>query len=61
MDPADHSVSRYAAGVVDGSIVAGDLVRMQCERHLMDLETARDRGLFFDPQAASMMINLVVC
>lgn len=57
MDPRDHGVSRYAAGVVDGTIVAGDLVRMACERHLMDLETGRDRGLYFDPQAASMICN----
>jgi phage terminase large subunit-like protein len=57
MDPRDHGVSRYAAGVVDGTIVAGDMVRMACERHLMDLETGRDRGLYFDPQAASMICN----
>ena len=57
MDPRDHGVSRYAAGVVDGTIVAGDLVRMACERHLMDLETGRDRGLYFDCQAASMVCN----
>lgn len=57
MEPIDHGVSRYALGVVDGSIVAGDLVRMACERHLMDLETGGDRGLVFDCQAASMIIR----
>ncbi|KQI66958.1 terminase [Loktanella sp. 3ANDIMAR09] len=57
MDPIDHPVSRYALGVLDGSIIAGDLVRMACERHLLDLETGRDRGLFFDCEAASMICN----
>lgn len=57
MDPRDHPVSRYAAGVVAGDIIAGDLVRMACERHLMDLETGRDRGLVFDCEAASMICN----
>ena len=36
---------------------AGDLVRMACERHLMDLETGADRGLYFDCDAASRIIR----
>lgn len=55
MEPADHPVSRYAFDVIEGKIIAGDLVRMACERHIMDLETGRDRGLVFDCQAASMI------
>ena len=57
MEPIDHPVSRYALGVVDGSIVAGDLVRMACERHLLDLETGHERGLFFDCDAATTICN----
>jgi phage terminase large subunit-like protein len=57
MEPIDHPVSRYATGVIEGDIVAGDLVRMACERHLMDLETGADRGLYFDCQAASRIIR----
>lgn len=57
MEPIDHPVSRYAIGVVEGDIVAGDLVRMACERHLMDLETGADRGLVFDCEAASRIIR----
>ncbi|WP_139792914.1 hypothetical protein, partial [Pseudophaeobacter leonis] len=53
MEPIDHPVSKYALGVLEGDIVAGDLVRMAYERHLMDLETGADRGLFFNCQAAS--------
>lgn len=55
MDPIDHPVSRYAIDVVEGRIVAGQLVRLACARHLRDLETGRDRGLWFDTQAASMV------
>jgi len=57
MEPIDHPVSRYATGVVEGDIIAGDLVRMACERHLMDLETGADRGLYFDCEAASRIIR----
>ncbi|WP_270920139.1 terminase large subunit, partial [Parasedimentitalea psychrophila] len=57
MEPIDHPVSRYATGVIEGDIVAGDLVRMACERHLMDLETGADRGLYFDCAAASRIIR----
>ena len=57
MEPIDHPVSRYATGVVAGDVPAGDLVRLACERHLMDLETGADRGLWFDCQAATRIIR----
>lgn len=57
MHPIDHPVSRYAIDVVEGREVAGTLVRMACERHLMDLETAQDRGWRFDCQAANQILN----
>lgn len=57
MQPIDHPVSAYAISVVEGSVVAGDLVRMACERHLMDLETGADRGLYFDCAAADRVLN----
>ncbi|CUH68675.1 Phage terminase-like protein, large subunit [Thalassovita gelatinovora] len=57
MDPIDHPVSQYAISVVEGDTVAGDLVRMACERHLLDLETADERGLFFDCEAATTICN----
>ncbi|KIC30060.1 terminase large subunit [Leisingera sp. ANG-M6] len=57
MHPLDHPVSRYAAEVVEGDIIAGDLVRLACERHLMDLETGEERGLFFDCEAANRVLN----
>lgn len=57
MHPIDHPVSAYALGVLEGEIIAGDLVRMACERHLLDLETGEERGLYFDCEAASMICN----
>lgn len=57
MDPIDHPVSRYATDVLEGKIVTGDLVRLACERHLLDLETGKDRGLYFDCQAASRILK----
>ena len=56
-DPIDHPVSRYALDVVEGREIAGELVRLACERHLLDLETGRDRGLVFDCKAATRVIN----
>lgn len=57
MHPLDHPVSAYARGVLEGEIVAGELVRLACERHLLDLEAAGDRGFFFDCEAADMICN----
>jgi len=55
--PLDHPVSQYATGVIEGDIVTGDLVRMACERHLVDLDTADERGLYFDCEAATTICN----
>jgi phage terminase large subunit-like protein len=57
VDPLDHPVTQYAISVVEGHEIAGELVRLQCERHLRDLETADERGLFFDCDAASAIVN----
>ncbi|WP_018634396.1 terminase large subunit [Neomegalonema perideroedes] len=53
----DHEVSRYALNVIEGKIIAAPLVRAQCERHLRDLETGGDRGLWFDGEAATRFLN----
>lgn len=54
---ADDPVTQYARDVLDGKVVAGRLVRLACERHLRDLETGEERGLFFDAQAACHAIE----
>jgi phage terminase large subunit-like protein len=50
---AGDDVTAYALDVVAGDIVAGPHVRAACRRHLNDLETGAERGLYFDPEAAA--------
>ncbi|MBL4761781.1 MAG: terminase [Gammaproteobacteria bacterium] len=57
MEPIDHPVSRYATDVLEGKIITGELVRLSCERHLLDLEAGADRGLIFDCDAANQILN----
>lgn len=45
-------VRRYAEGVVNGDVIAGNLVHLACERHLRDLEHGHERGLRFSARAA---------
>lgn len=53
----DDGVTRYAQSVVDEKIVAGKWVRLACERHLRDLQTASLRGLRWEPETAERAIN----
>lgn len=58
--PRSSSVDRptdYALKVVAGKIIAGPHVRAACERHLRDLETGAERGLFYDKDAARRAIE----
>ena len=61
--PAEASVlaavTDYAESVVSGEIVAGKPVRLACERHLRDLETAHERGLYFDDGAAQLAVDFI--
>lgn len=47
-----HPTTAYALDVTEGRILAGRLVRLACARHLRDLETGADRGLWFDEEEA---------
>ena len=53
----DDPVTRYAAQVVEGSIMAGPHVRGACKRHLRDLAAGSKRGLWFDPEAVERVIS----
>lgn len=44
----DDPATAYARKVSAGKIVAGPMVRGQCDRHLRDLETGGERGLYWD-------------
>ena len=52
-----HPVTAYIHGVLDGTVMAGQLVRQAVERHQRDLETGKERGLHFDRQAAQHVID----
>lgn len=45
-------VERYARDVVEGRIVACKWARLACQRHLDDLATGHERGLWWDADAA---------
>lgn len=51
------AVTDYAERVIGGEIVTGRLVRLACERHIRDLETGRERGLWFDAIEAQATID----
>lgn len=52
-----HPAIAYCHGVVEGSIPAGALIHQAVERHLRDLETGKERGLWFDRAAAQFAID----
>jgi phage terminase large subunit-like protein len=51
------AVKAYARAVVTGKIVAGQLVKLACKRHLDDLEQGEERGLIWDAAAALHAIS----
>jgi len=53
IDPA----TQYAQDVVKGKIVAGKFVRAACQRHLNDLETCKERNLYWDTKAVDHVIG----
>lgn len=53
---AEHAVTAYARAVVDGTMMAGRLVRLAAERHLRDLRELVKRGYRFSPDHADHAI-----
>jgi phage terminase large subunit-like protein len=51
------AVEAYARGVVAGKVVAGQLVKHACQRHLDDLAKGKSRGLRWDAEAARHAIE----
>lgn len=50
-------IARYMDGVLDGTIPACKYTKLAVQRHLRDLETGQERGLFFDPESAQIVID----
>src|SRR5687768_8874290 len=51
------SLHGYIDGVMNGSIIAGKLVRLCVERHVRDLQEGESRGLWFDETEAIRVIR----
>src|SRR5688572_12244470 len=52
-----NSAERYIDDVLAGRIVVGHRVRHAVERHVRDLDTAKDRSLRFDRKAAQHVLD----
>lgn len=57
MSSSVDPVTAYAKSVVEGDSPAGPIVLGACKRHLDDLETGSERGLFFDVEACQRALN----
>jgi len=55
--PKQSKADEYIAAVISGEIVAGELVRLACQRHARDLEDGHTRGLRFDRAKAQRVID----
>lgn len=55
--PSEAIVHGYIDDVLSGRIPACEWVKLACERHLRDLETGHERGLWFDRDAAQLVID----
>ncbi len=55
----DPLVRRYVDGVTSGRIVTCKYVRQAVERHLRDLDTGKNRDLWFDYEAAATALAFV--
>ena len=52
-----NDVQAYIDGVLSGEIIACKYVKLAVQRHLKDLKTGRERGLYFDPKTAQLVID----
>lgn len=50
-------VTAYAEKVLSGAVVAGPHVRNSCRRHLDDMKSGHERGLYFDLDAAHRVLR----
>ena len=48
---------RYAERVIAGEIVAGEFVRLACQRFLDDLKYGEERGIYFSEPRAQHILN----
>ncbi len=54
---SEIAVQAYMDGIRKGNIIACKYVKLAVKRHLRDLKTGHKRGLYFDPDAAQIVID----
>jgi phage terminase large subunit-like protein len=52
----EFTAREYIADVLAGRVLACKWTRLACERHIRDLETGQERGLWFDEETAKIVI-----
>ena len=57
LSPTATIVDRYIEGVLNGKVIAGELVRLAVKRHLLDLQKGKRRGIRFDEEAATKAVE----
>lgn len=57
LSPIAQAVQRYIDGVLDGSVIAGELIRLAVQRQVDDLREGPSRGLRFDPDKAEQAVE----
>lgn len=55
--PTRKIVDAYISGVLNGSIIAGELLKLAVQRHVTDLTDGHQRGLYFDEAKAVRTIS----
>lgn len=54
-------VADWCEGVLDGTIPACKWTKLAVERHLRDMETGHERGLYHDAEAAQIWVDFFLC
>lgn len=57
LSPTARTIERYIEGVLNGTVIAGELVRLAVKRHLVDLQRGKKRGLWFNEAKAEQAIE----
>ena len=52
-----HPVTQYAEDILNEKIISNRWVKLACKRHIDDLKTGHKRGLYFDENAATNIIE----
>jgi len=52
-----HPTTKYALDIVNKKIISNKWIYLACKRHLTDLKTGKERGLYFDEETASHVIE----